>query len=139
MPNYVFAQEGNPKKVTERFYHMDEAPSIGSLITDPDGTQWRRLAVKPQASFDTHADPYSGADFVKATNKKGTIGDMWDRSAEMGAKRRDKEGGRDPVQQKFYDDYAKRRRGKRHPQELREEGSRRLKQKGITIHWGDES
>lgn len=137
MPNYAFAREDNPKVTSERFYHMDNAPSIGSIITDEDGVKWKRLAVKPQASFDTKVDPYSGADFVKATNKKGTIGDLWDRSAELGAKRKDKEGGRDPVQQKFYDDYAKRRKGKRHPQELKEEGARRLKQKGITVEWGD--
>ena len=138
MPNYVFVRVDNPKQSTERFYHMGEAPSIGATLKDENGVEWRRVAVKPQASFDTQADPYSGADFVKATNKKGTIGDLWDRSKEMSLKRRDKEGGRDPVQQKFYDDYAKRRKGKRHPQELKEEGSRRLKQKGISIEWGED-
>ena len=130
MPEYLFVNV-KTEETCALFYHMHEAPSVGTVVTI-NGVKWKRIFTKPQASFDTHADPYSGADFVKATNKKGSIGDLWDRSAEMGAKRKDKEGGRDPIQQKFYDDYAKRRKGKRHPQELKEEGTRRLKQKGIS-------
>ena len=138
MPNYAFVSVSNPKVVTERFYHMDDAPSIGSLITDENGSQWRRLAVNPQASFDTQCDPHSAADFVKATNKRGCVGDLWDRSKEMSLKRADKEGGIDPVKQKFYDRYARKRKGKRHPQEIREAGTRHLKSKGISIEWGDD-
>ena len=137
MPNYAFVSVSNPKVVTERFYHMDSAPSIGSTITDKDGSQWRRLAVNPQASFDTQCDPYSASDFVKATNKRDNVGALWDRSAEMSAKRTEKDG-KDEVKQQFYDGYARRRRGKRHPQEIREAGTRHLKSKGISIEWGDD-
>lgn len=138
MPDYPFISVDSPNQHTTIFYHMKDAPSIGSVITDASGVQWRRVASNPQASFDTKMDPYSAADFVKATNKRGVVGDLWDRSKEASLKRADKEGGRDPVKQQFYDAYAKRRKGKRHPQELKEEGTRRLKQKGITLEWNDD-
>jgi hypothetical protein len=137
MPDYVFLKEGDPSQHTIRYYHMNEAPSIGSLITDPDGTQWRRAATKPRASIDTKMDPYSSKDFVKATNKKGTMGDLWDRSKEASLKRADKEGI-DPVKRSFYDDYAKKRKGKRHPQELKEKTSQQLKGTGIKVEWGED-
>ena len=138
MPNYVFSKVGNPKQVIELFYHMSDAPSIGSIVTDSDGTKWKRVATKPRASFDTKIDPFSAADFVRATNKPDTIGSLWDRSAEMSEKRREKTGDSDPVKCKFYDKYAKKHKGKRHPQEMREEGAKFLKKKGISINWGDD-
>lgn len=138
MPDYAFSNVASPKQVTSRFYHMSEAPSIGSIITDADGSRWKRIAVNPQASFDTRLDPHSAADFVRATNKPDTIGSLWDRSKEMSLKRGDKEGGRDDVKQQYYDTYAKKRKGKRHPQEIREAGTRHLKSKGVSIEWGED-
>lgn len=138
MPDYAFSKVGNPKQVVFRFYHMSEAPSIGSIITDPDGAKWKRLATKPRASFDTKLDPFSAADFVRATNRKDSMGSLWERSEEMSRKREELTGDRDPVKCQFYDRYAKKHRGKRHPQEMKEEGSRFLKKKGISIDWGDD-
>ena len=138
MPDYAFSKVGGPKRVVLRFYHMSEVPSIGSIIMDPDGTQWKRLATKPRASFDTKIDCFSSADFVRTTNKKGTMGDLWDRSTEMSEKRKEKTGEVDPVKCRYYDSYAQKRKGKRHPQEMREEGSKFLKKKGISINWGDD-
>lgn len=137
MPNYLFLKvNSRPKEYSERFYHMNEAPSIGAVIKDENGVRWRRVATKPQASFDTKVDPYSSKDFVKATNKPGTLGDLWDRAAESSQKRADKDGI-DPIQEKFYDDYSKRRKGKKHPDQVRREKAKELKKQGITIEWGD--
>lgn len=119
------------------FFHMGEAPSIGSVFTDPDGIHWKRVATKPRASVDTKMDPFSVKDFVKVTNKKDTVGSMWDRSKEASLKRAEKEGT-DPVKQNFYDNYAKRRKGRRHPQEMREQGAKKLKEKGISVDWGED-
>lgn len=138
MPNYVFCREDKPNIVKEEFYHMGEAPPIGAIIEDRDGHKWRRIATKPQAAIDTKTDPYSAKDFVKATNKPGTLGDLYDRAAEASARREDKEGvGCDPIQQKFFDNYAKRRKGNRHPEERRRKALKDLKAKGISVDYGE--
>lgn len=138
MPDYAFVNASNPKQTSLRFYHMSDVPSVGTTITDPEtGVQWRRVFTNPQMGVDTVAiDPFSAKDYVRATGKKGRIGDLWDRSAEMSAKRAEKEG-LDPVKEGFYRDYSKKRKGKKHPQQVREEGARRLKAKGISIDFGE--
>lgn len=103
----------------------------------PNGTDkrdtWKRVWTKPQMGVDTvRIDPYSTSDFVKATNKKGTMGDLWDRSAELSKKREEKEG-LDPIKEKFFEDYAKKRKGKKHPDQQRRESEATLKKKGIKI------
>ena len=53
-----------------------------------DGTQWNRVFLVPNASIDSSINPYSQNDFVnKTANKKGTMGDLMDLSAELSAKR----------------------------------------------------
>ena len=42
--------------------------------------------------------------------------------AEMSEKRKSVHGGIDPVKQRYYDNYAKERKGARHPSEAREKG-----------------
>ena len=110
----------------------------------PDGKAapgvWKRVYVNPQASFDTKIDPYSAKDFVKVTaNKKGgTVGELWDRAADLSASRADKDG-KDPIKAKYYEKFSKKRRGKMHPQQRREEANEKLKKVGITVNsWGDE-
>jgi len=76
-----------------------------------DGVQWKRIFYAPQMSIDTKVDPYSAKDFSKATNKKGTIGDMMDLSAELSDKRANKDGT-DPVKQKHFQDYEKKNKKK---------------------------
>lgn len=132
MPDYAFSKVGAPKQVTSRFYHMNSAPSIGSIITDPDGTQWKRLATGPRAAFNTQIDPFSEAEFVRATNRPDTMGSLWERSAEMSERRKEKMG-EDIVKCQYYDRYAKKHKGRRHVQEMREEGAKFLKSKGITV------
>lgn len=136
MPIYLFENQ-QTGEIHEVVYHMNDIKDYRG----PDGKaargDWKRVWTKPQASIDTQVDPYSAADFVKATNKPGTFGDMWDRSAELSAKRADKEGGIDPVKQKFYDGYSSKRNGKKHPQEQREINQRALKKQGIRLDYGD--
>ena len=40
----------------------------------------------------------------------------------MSEKRAEKSGGKDPVKEKFYDNYAKERNGTEHPQRIKEKG-----------------
>ncbi len=94
---------------------------------------WRRVWLKPQMAVDAVAiDPYSPSDFVKATNKKGSIGDLYDRSTELSKKRADKDG-KDPIQEKFFEDYSKKRHGKKHPVQARRDGVEALAKKGIRV------
>lgn len=80
-----------------------------------DGIEWKRIFLAPNTSIDTDIDPFSQDDFRERTGqKKGTIGDMLDYSAEMSERRAEKCGGEDPVKKKYFDDYAKKRGGKRH-------------------------
>src|SRR4051812_24300437 len=107
MPLYPFTSVDDPRKSTDLFFSMNDAPSIGSVYTNENGVKWKRALSKPYAAIDTQIDPYSAKDFVKVTSKGGgVVGDLWDRSAELSAKRADKEG-QDPVRAKFYKDYAK--------------------------------
>lgn len=45
-------------------------------------------------------DPNSVQDFLDKTSKGGTIGDLWDRSAELSAMRAEKNNGVDPIAEK---------------------------------------
>jgi hypothetical protein len=79
-----------------------------------DGEEWIRVWTVPQASLDSKFDPFSQKDFLKKTEKAGTIGELWDRSAEWSEKRKDKVGAEDPIRRKELDNYSKERKGKKH-------------------------
>ena len=80
-----------------------------------DGVKWNRVFTVPQASIDTQIDAMSQKDFVEKTGKKrGKLGDMFDASREASDKRK-QIMGHDPVKKKYWDDYAAKRKGKRHP------------------------
>lgn len=89
---------------------------------------WKRVFTIPQARIDGEVDPFSPKQFVdKTQNKKGTYGDLLDRSAEMSAKRAHIAGGTDPVKQQYYDNYSKTRRGAKHPDLLKNYESKNVK------------
>lgn len=78
-----------------------------------DGVQWRRIFTIPTASIDTRIDPFSANEFVRKTNKKGTVGEVMDLSAELSEKRAEKTGSEDPVKRQLFSDYQK-KVGKKH-------------------------
>ncbi len=126
MPIYLFQ---NPE--------TDEVAEVVLGMNDPkvyqnDGVNWVRIFTIPNASIDTQVDPHSAKDFVKATNKKGTIGDLFDRSAELSEKRKEKIG-HDPLKEKYYENYSKTRKGKKHPDVIKREKTASLKKLGITL------
>ena len=133
MPDYYFenTKTGETHSV---FYHMNDEKDYRGPNGKAAPGAWRRVWLKPQMAVDAvKIDPYSAKDFAKATNKPGTIGDLYDRSTELAQKRADNNGGYDPVQEKFFDDYAKKRKGKQHPERVKRESRKRLKDKGISI------
>lgn len=80
---------------------------------DEKGTEWNRVFLAPNANIDADIDPFSSKGFVDKTNTKGSMGDLLERSKEMSDKRKDKLGY-DPVQQKYFKEYSKKRRGMKH-------------------------
>jgi len=113
MPIYIY-ENPSTGEVREVLQSMNEEHCYSE-----DGQEWVRVWTLPQMSIDTKLDPFSSKDFVKKTDKSGTYGDLLDRSAELSEIRANKNGGVDPLKQKYFDDYAKKRGGKRHPDELK--------------------
>ena len=111
MPIYMYK---NPKtgEVKDVLQGMNEVHEYSE-----NGEEWDRVWSSPQIGMDTKVDPFSSKQFVNKTNKQGTYGDLMDRSAELSEKRAEKNGGVDPVKKKYFDDYANKRGGKRHPEE----------------------
>lgn len=108
MPLYTYK---NPKTGE----HKDIFQSMNEEHThQEDGVDWDRVFYSPFAAIDTEIDINSARDFSEKTGKKkGTIGDIWDKSQELSEKRADKLGY-DPVRKKALEDYSKVRRGKKH-------------------------
>ncbi len=111
--------------------YLYENPKTGAIVSviqrmlephvyQENGVAFKRIFIVPQASIDAKIDPNNPKDFVSKTrNKSESLGSLFDRSAELSA-RRAGNSGIDPIKQKFYDDYAAKRKGKRHPQEAKE-------------------
>jgi hypothetical protein len=83
-----------------------------------DGVKWNRVFTLPQVSMDTKLDAFSAKDFIKKTDKTGTIGDLADRAQELSEIRKSKNGGVDPVLNKTVKDY-KRKYNLPHPSEIK--------------------
>ena len=114
MPIYIYK---NPEtnEVKEVFQTMVEPHVYREEI------EWTRIFLSPQASIDTQMDEFSSTDFVEKTrNKKGSLGDLWDKSKELSDKR-EKRAGVDELKQQNYKDYSKTRRGRKHPDQQKEE------------------
>ena len=98
------------------------------VYIDEEGVEWNRVYFAPNSSIDSNIDPFSQRQFTESTGaKKGTVGDMLDYSAEMSQRRAEKTGGTDPVKQKYFDDYAKKRNGQRHIAEKKTYESKNVK------------
>lgn len=100
---------------------------------DETGLKWERIFTVPQASCDTKFDAMSSIDFVNKTGKKkGTMGDLWDKSAELKEKRA-KMMGRDFVADASLKQWSKERRGKKHPVVRKELAKNKLSKLGVEI------
>ena len=92
-------------------------------VYEQDGLAWERVFLAPNASVDSDVDPFNGRQFVATTAaKQGTMGDMMDYSKELSMKRASKNGGVDPVKEKYYKKYSDERNGTKHPQAIKDKG-----------------
>tara|TARA_R100000008_G_C3583597_1_gene170425 strand:+ start:331 stop:672 length:342 start_codon:yes stop_codon:yes gene_type:complete len=108
MPEYIYKNPETGEEVTVwQSIHEEHTYEI-------DGIEYNRVYTIPNASIDTKIDPNSPKEFREKA--KGTIGELWDQSKELSEKR-EKQQGEDPVKKKFFSDYAKERKGAKHPQD----------------------
>lgn len=113
MPNYLYA---NPLtgEIKEVFQGMNEKHEYSE-----NGVQFIREFTKPQASFDSKIDCMNSRDFVEKTGrKKGSVGNLFDASKEASLKRIEKIG-KDPIKEKYFQEYSKKRKGKKHSEEIK--------------------
>lgn len=111
MPLYTYE---NPK--TGETIDVLQGMSEEHSYTDENGLEWKRVFQAPNAAIDSQIDANNPAAFINATkNKKGTYGDLLDKSNELSEKRAKEHGGKDPVKEKFLSDYSKKTKGKKHP------------------------
>jgi len=111
MPVYVFQ---HPQ--TEEIIEIVQKVGEPHVYVDEFDVIWERVFTVPQVSVDAKLDPYNSRGFVDKTSKGGSVGDLWDMAKEASAKRTEKEG-RDPMTKQWFSDYAKKRNGKKHPQD----------------------
>lgn len=109
MANFLF-EHPTTGEIKEIYQSVHDAH-----VYSEDGVVWDRVWTVPQAAIDTSIDCNSARDFTEKTGKKkGSLGDLWNCSAELSEKRA-KSQGIDPVKQKHYDNYSKMTKGKIHP------------------------
>jgi hypothetical protein len=111
MPEYLYQ---NPK--TGKIISLIQSIHDKHEFFDKKGFKWNRVFTSPQlnteGSLDANCTDKQFSEFTK--NKKDTMGDLWDRSEELSHKR-EKIYGQDPVKNKYYKNWSKKRKGKKHP------------------------
>jgi hypothetical protein len=123
MPLYTYENPDTGETV-DVLQSMNEEHSY----TDQNGLKWKRVYQIPNASIDSQIDPNSSTAFIDATkNKKGTYGDLLDKSRELSEKRAKTYGGSDPIKEKFFKDYSSNRNGAVHPDQKKTYESKRVK------------
>jgi hypothetical protein len=129
MPQYSYYNPKNPDEIITTIQRMSDVHEF-----EKDGIKWVRKFDIPNASFDTVVDPNNSKDFIKATNnKKGSVGDLWDRSAELAKKRQDKYGY-DEVKEKYYQDWkAKDKKKRDHPDVKKRKAKEKMAKLGVDI------
>ena len=113
MPIYIYQ---NPK--TEEYIEVIQTMHEDHVYHDEAGLEWKRIFTSPNMAIDLDTDPFSENSFIEKTKEAGTLGDMWDRSAEMSAKRAEKAGGVDPLKKDYFKKYSKERGGSKHLKDL---------------------
>ena len=98
----------------EEYIDIIQAMREEHVYVDKEGVKWEREYTSPNAQIKDTIDPFNKNQFLQKTaDSKGTMGDLIDRSRELSEKRKEVLG-KDPAQEKFFDNYAKDRKGKRH-------------------------
>ena len=126
MPLYLYENKETGETI-EVFQGMSDAHEYHG----PNGKEkglWRRGFVNPNLSSVTNVDQFRQISFLNSTlNKNDTYGNLFDRSKEASEIRASKNGGKDPIKEKYYEDYSKKRNGKLHPAQQKEKFKQAIK------------
>jgi hypothetical protein len=108
---YIF-QHPKTNERKEIFQNINDEHSY----VDQNGVKWNRVFTIPNTSIDSVIGFESESEFSEKMGRKrgGTIGDLMDASKEASEKRT-KVYGKDPVKQRYFQDWSKKRKGKKHP------------------------
>ena len=108
MPIYIYQ---NPK--TSEIIEIRQAINDKHEYIDIEGLKWNRIFTPPELNIDSLNPLASEKEFLQYTkNKKGTIGDLWDKSRELSEKR-EKVYGKDPVKSAFEKQWSSKRKNKK--------------------------
>ena len=111
MPEYLYQHPNNSKTIC-----LVQGVNDKHEYTDSKGVKWNRVFTSPQINTQDKLSINSSAqDFARVTSsQKGNVGDLFDRSKELSEKR-EKIYGKDPIKNKYFKDWSKKRSGKKHP------------------------
>jgi hypothetical protein len=109
MPLYTYVHPD-----TEETVDVVQSVHEDHVYIDKDGIKWQRVFTAPelntQGTLKADCTSKEFSEFTK--NKKGTLGDMFDRSAELSEKRR-KLQGKDPVKENYKTSWSKKRKNRK--------------------------
>lgn len=127
MPSYEMENLATGK-IELFFIPITEYPSLGE-VREIDGEKWRRVITEAPMGIVKSSDNPTLNNFInESASKRGTVGDLMEKSQEMSEKRaKDSVNGRDPVKDKWFDRWSKKRDGKQHPSDTRPKKRTRLK------------
>jgi hypothetical protein len=113
MPEYLYQHPKNGKVISLIQSVHDKHEYI-----DKSGLKWNRVFTVPEVNTEPALKATASAkEFSEyVSKKKGSVGDLWDRSAELSEKR-EKIYGVDPVKKKYFENWSKKRKGKKHPKD----------------------
>lgn len=118
MPIYLY-QNTKTKEIREVLQSMNDVHKYYGDKETPENC-WERIFTVPTASIDSKLDPFDSNQYIRATgNKKGTYGDLLNKSQELSEKRAQLSGGVDPIKENYYKQYSKDRRGALHQDKIK--------------------
>jgi hypothetical protein len=114
MPQYTFLNEETNETI-DVIMSMKEP----HVYIDKDGKEWSRVFYAGQASVDSHYNCWSQQKFLEKTNTpRATMGDIFDRSAELSEKRKQETGHTDPIREAAEKKYSATRKGRRYQKSM---------------------
>ena len=106
MPVLDFADEATGKTISVLVTLSEPDSARHAQVVD--GVTYKRVYSAPRAAVDNQKGSLAQQDFNRVTqNKNLKVGDMWNIAREMSQDRADKNGGYDPVKEKFYEKHLK--------------------------------
>jgi len=111
MPFYIFVNPDTGEEI-----EIQQKMKEPHVYIDQNGLEWQRVFVSPQACNGMNHDPFNPSHFLEKSrySNTSTYGELEDRAKEDSARRASKNGGVDPFKKKWFKDYSKRRKGKKH-------------------------